>query len=103
TKNPKSAAGPSNLVYIIYTSATTGNPKGVMIENKNVVNIAHSWRRQYALDTFEVNLLQLASISFDVFSGDLCRALLNGGKLIICPTESKADIEELSRFILNQQ
>lgn len=89
----------NDLVYVIYTSGTTGKPKGVMVEHKNLVNMAFAWRHDYGLEKWEVNLLQIASFSFDVFAGDLCRALLNGGKLVICPSDVRMDPISLYRLI----
>ncbi len=86
---------PDDLVYILYTSGTTGNPKGVMIEHRNLVNIAFAWKDHYKLDKMEVKLLQMASMSFDVFAGDLCRALLWGGTMYICPNDIKLDMRAL--------
>ncbi|MEW9701882.1 amino acid adenylation domain-containing protein, partial [Paenibacillus sp. SI8] len=87
------------LAYIIYTSGTTGRPKGVMIEHGSYTNVAFAWKDAYKLDTFQVNLLQMASFAFDVFAGDLARALLNGGKLIICPNDVKLDPASLYALI----
>ncbi|HJT74451.1 MAG TPA: amino acid adenylation domain-containing protein, partial [Chitinophaga sp.] len=93
--NPVRTAQPDDLVYVIYTSGSTGRPKGVMVANKHVVNIAEGWRRSYGLDSICVNLLQMASHSFDVFMGDVCRSLLTGGKMVICPNDVKLDPESL--------
>jgi len=89
--NLKNINKPEDLMYIIYTSGTTGNPKGVMVEHKNVVNIASSWIKDYKLNEMNVKLLQIASFSFDVFVGDLCRALLSGGEMVICPKDVRLD------------
>ncbi|HLP57836.1 MAG TPA: condensation domain-containing protein, partial [Candidatus Deferrimicrobium sp.] len=89
----------SHLAYIIYTSGSTGKPKGVMVQHKNVVNAAFGWREEYRLDTIDVNLLQMASFSFDVSCGDLCRALLNGGKLFICPDDLKLNFSLLYDYL----
>lgn len=93
--NPERIAAPNNLAYVIYTSGSTGKPKGMAVEHRNVVSITQSWTTQYKLHEFEVNLLQLASISFDVFVGDFCRSLLSGGKMIICPDDIRLEIESL--------
>jgi amino acid adenylation domain-containing protein/non-ribosomal peptide synthase protein (TIGR01720 family) len=90
---------PGDLVYILYTSGSQGLPKGVMVEHRNVVSIAMGWRKQYGLETFEVRLLQLASISFDVYFGDLCRALLHGGQLVVCPAEVRVSYPDLYNLI----
>lgn len=94
---------PQDLAYVIYTSGTTGNPKGVMVEHKSVVSIYHSWKAHYELDKIEVNLLQLASISFDVFVGDICRSILNGGKMIICSNNVKLNPEHLFELMKKQR
>ncbi|MCK5055449.1 MAG: amino acid adenylation domain-containing protein, partial [Candidatus Aminicenantes bacterium] len=76
---------PTDLVYVIYTSGSTGKPKGVMVQHDHFVNLAYGWQREYRLLEMEVVLLQMASISFDVFAGDLARTFLNGGKMVINP------------------
>ncbi|WP_269433949.1 non-ribosomal peptide synthetase [Paenibacillus sp. JCM 10914] len=86
---------PSDLAYVIYTSGSTGLPKGVMIEHRSLINAAFVWRKEYNLQDFRIRLLQLSSFSFDVFAGDLCRALLNGGQLVLCENEARADLEAL--------
>ncbi|PWV46106.1 non-ribosomal peptide synthetase [Chitinophaga sp. S165] len=90
---------PANLLYVIYTSGSTGQPKGVEVAHRSAVNIYYGWKQVYGLEGFSVNLLQLASISFDVFFGDVCRSLLMGGKMVICPSETKANPEELYRLM----
>jgi len=91
----------NQLAYIIFTSGSTGRPKGVMVRHDNFVNAAFGWIKEYRLSTFEVNLLQIASFSFDVFSGDMARALLCGGKLVICPGEVRGDFPTLYSLVKN--
>ncbi|MFB7816379.1 amino acid adenylation domain-containing protein [Paenibacillus chitinolyticus] len=90
---------PGDLAYLIYTSGTTGRPKGVMIEHQSLMNTAEGYRREYRLDQFPVRLLQLASFSFDVFVGDLARALYNGGMMVICPKDDRLDPNRLHHWI----
>ncbi|UCH97987.1 MAG: AMP-binding protein, partial [Candidatus Aminicenantes bacterium] len=93
---------PTNLAYVIYTSGSTGRPKGVMVQHNNFVNAAFSWQKEYRLNEIQVNLLQMASFSFDVFAGDFARALLNGGKLIVCPEDIRVDPPSLYSLIRQQ-
>ncbi len=86
---------PHDLAYVIYTSGSTGRPKGVLVQHNHFVNIAWGWRQEYHLTDIQVNLLQMASFSFDVFAGDLARTLLNGGKMVICPGDVRIDYPTL--------
>ena len=101
--DPSPLNEPGDLAYVIYTSGSTGNPKGVQVTHKNLVNIAEGWRRIYKLDGFSVNLLQMASISFDVFFGDICRSLLNGGKLVVCSSATRSDPEGLYKLLTENE
>ncbi len=90
-----------NLAYVIYTSGSTGIPKGVMVEHRSLVNVALAWQSHYGLDKQGLVVLSVASSGFDVFTGDLCRALLNGGTLVLVPEDRRLDIpyllDEISR------
>jgi len=99
TGNPSLVNKPGDLVYIIYTSGSTGNPKGVMVQHQHLLSISESWQLHYELDSFPVCVLQMASISFDVFMGDVCRSLINGGKLVICPADTRPDVQKLYELV----
>ncbi|GMX65464.1 hypothetical protein Elgi_47340 [Paenibacillus elgii] len=88
-------AQPHHLAYVIYTSGTTGKPKGVMIEHRQVIALSEAWRQEYRLREEPVRLLQWASFSFDVFTADIVRSLLNGGQLIVCPGYARHDPEAI--------
>ena len=89
----------TQLAYVIYTSGSTGRPKGVMVEHGSLQWIAQRWRHAYELEGLSSHL-QMASPSFDVFIGDVIRALTTGAKLVLCPRETLLDptaLEELIR------
>ncbi|WP_443659035.1 non-ribosomal peptide synthase/polyketide synthase [Clostridium algidicarnis] len=92
-----------DLLYVIYTSGTTANPKGVMIEQRNLINMVYSWIDNYSLNSFKVNLLQMASVAFDVFTGDLCRSLLTGGTMYICPSDIRINMNNLYKLIKDKE
>jgi fengycin family lipopeptide synthetase A len=94
---------PEEAVYIIYTSGTTGAPKGVIVTHQNFTHAALAWRQIYELDRKPVRLLQIASFSFDVFSGDLARTLSNGGTLIVCPDETRLEPAEIYKIMNSQR
>ncbi|SEC23137.1 amino acid adenylation domain-containing protein [Tenacibaculum sp. MAR_2009_124] len=88
----------NNEAYVIYTSGTTGNPKGVVVNHLGITNAALSWKSLFEVDN-QTNLLQLASAAFDVFIGDLCKTLLFGGKMVICPDDLRFDLSALYELI----
>ena len=100
---PANGLRPENLAYIIYTSGSTGRPKGVMVEHRTLVNAAVGWRIGYGLSAMELRLLQIASLSFDVFPGDLIRALTNGGTLVVCDAETRADPAALRNLLARER
>jgi amino acid adenylation domain-containing protein len=75
-----------NLAYVIYTSGTTGNPKGVMVEHRNVVRLVKPGA-YFPLSENKV-LLSTGAISFDATIIEYFGTLLNGAKLIIAKQES---------------
>jgi len=100
--NPNNSVSPENLAYVIYTSGSTGRPKGVMITHRNLHNAYHAWEDAYQLTHLKTHL-QMANFSFDVFSGDLIRALCSGGQLILCPQQSLLEPDKLHQLIQEKQ
>jgi len=102
-ENSVSEVIPDNLAYIIYTSGSTGKSKGVMIEHRSLVNAYLAWEEAYDLQKNATSHLQMASFSFDVFSGDLVRALCSGGKLVLCPRELLLEPDKLYQLMLQEK
>ncbi|NEO16390.1 MULTISPECIES: non-ribosomal peptide synthetase [unclassified Moorena] len=95
-------AKPTSLAYVIYTSGSTGKPKGVQVEHQSLVNAYRAWEQAYQLSP-ENSHLQMASFSFDVFTGNWVRALCSGAKLVLCPREFLLEPEKLYRLMLQEQ
>jgi amino acid adenylation domain-containing protein/thioester reductase-like protein len=98
-----SVTTPENLAYIIYTSGSTGQAKGVGVQHNSLVNAYFAWEKTYQLRKDVTCHLQMASFSFDVFSGDLLRALCSGGKLVLCPRELLLSPKELYNLMVTEK
>ncbi len=80
SENPAALAEPENLVYVIYTSGSTGNPKGVMIEQRGLLNYL-SWAREaYRMGEGSRTLVH-SPFSFDLTITGLLLPLIAGGTI----------------------
>ncbi|MCU0289840.1 MAG: amino acid adenylation domain-containing protein, partial [Acidobacteria bacterium] len=100
TANSGPAAGSSgsSLAYILYTSGTTGTPKGVMVEHKSLVNYA-LWRLHAYSYTSDDTALQVLSYVFDGFMAGFYTSLVSGGTLVMVPGARKLDTDYLKEKI----
>ncbi|MFD5184514.1 amino acid adenylation domain-containing protein [Streptomyces sp. NPDC058372] len=72
------AAGPENLAFVVYTSGSTGVPKGVGITHTTVVNAVAALVAHAGMTTGQ-RVLLAASFGFDVATFELFAALTTGG------------------------
>lgn len=73
---------PDGVAYILYTSGTSGRPKGVVVENHSVVNYAEAFEHEFHVAPGDV-MLQYSICSFDIFVEEVFTTLLNGATLAI--------------------
>ncbi|CAM2010730.1 non-ribosomal peptide synthetase [Acanthopleuribacter pedis] len=82
---------PREPAYLVYTSGSTGQPKGVVVSHAALFNQVQAWVAGYGLANAKPIALQVAGFAFDVFVGDVARTLLVGGTLVICNEQVRLD------------
>ncbi|GLL08707.1 hypothetical protein GCM10017581_104770 [Dactylosporangium matsuzakiense] len=87
------------LAYVLFTSGSSGTPKGVMVHHDGLAAILAGWERAYRLGERVTSVLQMAAFGFDVFVGDLARALGTGARLVLCPRPTLAEPGRLLALI----
>ncbi len=97
------AVSPEAMAYIIHTSGSTGQPKGVMIEHRTVVRLIDATSTQvFAFEPDSVGSL-VASLNFDASVIELFSALLNGLTLVVISEEDRKSPPLLHKALLDQQ
>ena len=94
-------SSPENLAYVMYTSGSTGFPKGVMITHRNVVNHNLSVINAYKISP-EDRVLQFSSISFDIFVEEVFPTLLSGAALVIMANQQFMDVNYVKETVASQ-
>ncbi len=70
------------VAAVIYTSGSSGRPKGTVVSHRSLVGVYSAWASAH-FDGAGLRWLSLTNLSFDVFTGDLVRALCSGGCLVL--------------------
>ncbi|MCL2425728.1 MAG: amino acid adenylation domain-containing protein [Oscillospiraceae bacterium] len=94
------SAQATDLAYLMYTSGTTGKPKGVMIEHRSVVRLV---KETNYFDPENLRILQTGSLTFDASTFEIWGALLNGGFLLLVDSEVLASCALLKQHIREHQ
>jgi non-ribosomal peptide synthetase component F len=94
---PENTVLPNHLAYIIYTSGSTGQPKGVMVEHKNIVNFIFD----YNLNVHNTSLT--CKTIFDVSVMEIFTSITSGSTLYIPQEEILYDPSTYAEFLHNNK
>lgn len=81
---------PGHLAYVLYTSGSSGRPKGVMVEHRSVTHFATAIAEDYAVTAAD-RMLHFAPLTFDVSVFELFTALLTGAELVVASDAERYD------------
>ncbi len=89
---------PHDILYLVYTSGTTGYPKGIMVPHRTLCNLIRYQQSVIAPDCSE-RVLMFANPCFDVCYQEIFSTLLSGGTLCVVTEQMKQDPILLMDFI----
>lgn len=92
----------NELAYILYTSGSTGQPKGVAIERHSLLNFLLSMQKEPGINQDDI-LLSITTISFDIAELELFLPLICGAQIIIVDNEVAKDGRALLEIIKTEQ
>jgi len=87
-----------NLAYILYTSGSTGQPKGVAVTHRNFLNLLQSIQKLPGIAAHD-KMLGITTMSFDISELESFGPLISGAELIILDVETAKDGRALAEFI----
>lgn len=100
TQTPPISATAEGQAVLLYTSGSTGVPKGIMLKHDGILNQIEPTQEIYRIDA-EVVLQQSAS-SFDLSYLQIFTALCFGGSLYLLPRELRADASAITDIIASE-
>ena len=89
TDNIPSRTLENNLIYVLFTSGTTGNPKGVMIEHRSYLNLLYHYKNSHFKKEEKISTLSITNYVFDIWGLEYGLPLLSGGTLELSDSNFK--------------
>lgn len=99
--DPRLRLGSARPAYVMYTSGTTGIPKGVVKQHRNVVNSITDLSERYCMrgQPGDERIAQFAGYVFEPFMRQMLLALINSHVLVVVPDDVRLDPHRFSAFM----
>jgi amino acid adenylation domain-containing protein len=94
-------AMPGHAAYVLYTSGTTGGPKGVMVTHAALANKVHTLKNYLGLDE-NARYAVISSTGFDPLLEQILCPLCAGAACVIVPDAVREDVQGFARCVQEQ-
>ena len=91
------SARPDSVAAILYTSGSTGNPKGIVVKHSGLRNEIEGYTKRW--DLKDERVLQQSAFTFNHYSDQVYTGLVNGGSVYIVPWSKRGDPIEVTKII----
>ncbi|WP_375466723.1 amino acid adenylation domain-containing protein [uncultured Nostoc sp.] len=98
--NPTTSIKADNLAYVMYTSGSTGQPKGVSIVHQGVVRLVKE--NNYVSISAQDVIAQASNYAFDAATFEIWGALLNGARLVGVSKDLALSPQDFAAFMRSQ-
>lgn len=95
---PELHVHPDDIAYIVYTSGTTGQPKGVRVSHGNLAHYITEACRSYGYSSHDV-IPALARNTFSITFFELLAPLVSGARLVLLPPDMVLDMARMSELL----
>jgi len=100
-ENPENLTEADSLAYLMYTSGSTGQPKGVGVPHRAINRLVSN--TNYVKFEESDRVAQVSNASFDAVTFEIWGALLNGSRVVVLDKQTALSPVELKQQLMDQQ
>ncbi|GGH14292.1 non-ribosomal peptide synthetase [Mucilaginibacter phyllosphaerae] len=98
----KRIINPALAAYVLYTSGSTGQPKGVVVEHRQLVNHMIWMQKEYQFNKHDI-FLQRTPFGFDASVWEIFSPLIAGSTLVLMPAEDQQNLQAIVGHIIQEK
>lgn len=101
-ENPNVSVDNLGKLSVVFTSGSTGMPKGVLLKRLSMINLIYAYQKVLHIDQYQT-FLSICSVAFDMFAVEIFLPLLSGKFLVIADEEEQKIPVKLGNLITSSQ